>query len=61
MSSLLISWHQEDFRKTPMEMAQVPIVPNASVSVVCIDGDRVTFELRDYTDHLAHVTVTDIE
>lgn len=45
----------------PMEMAQVPIVPNASVSVVCIDGDRVTFELRDYTDHLAHVTVTDIE
>ena len=45
----------------PMEMNRVPIVPNASVSVACVDGGRVTFELRDYVDHLAHVTTTDIE
>lgn len=45
----------------PMEMIRVPIVPNASVSVVCVDSDRITFELRDYVDHLEQVTTTDIE
>ncbi len=45
----------------PMEMTRVPIVPNASVSVVCVDSDRITFELRDYVDHLEQVTTTDIE
>lgn len=45
----------------PMEMVRVPIVPNASVSVVCVDGDRITFELRDHVDHLEQVTTTDIE
>lgn len=45
----------------PMEMNRVPIVPNASVSVACVDRGKVTFELLHYTDHLAHVTTTDIE
>ncbi len=45
----------------PMEMIRVPIVPNASVSVVCVEDGKATFELRDYVDHLEHVTTTDIE
>lgn len=55
--ALLSSW----MGYGPMEMSRVPIVPNASVTVVCVDGDRITFELEPYTDHLVHVTTTDIE
>jgi len=55
--ALLSSW----LGYPPEDFGRVPIVPNASVTVACVEKGKPEFELMYYTDHLEHVTVTNIE
>ena len=55
--ALLSSW----LGYPPEDFGRVPIVPNASVTVACVEKGKPEFELMYYTDHLEHVTVTIIE
>ena len=46
----------------PMGVQGIPSATTLTIDAqINNDNGKVTFELRDYTDHLAHVTVTDIE